>query len=66
MLYNHVSGCVIGAAYGDALGKSTEFMSKWQINNVYGEKIILGKCVQDTHRNAFSKYDWTDDYVFCF
>lgn len=60
-MFTNINGCVIGAAYADALGKSTEFMTKWQINKTYGDKVVLGECVQDNHRDAWDPYDWTDD-----
>ena len=57
----YIIGCVVGAAYADALGKSTEFMSKWQIEKNYGDTVFLGKCIEDDHRSAWDLYDWTDD-----
>ena len=56
-------GCVIGAAYADALGKATEFLTKYQIYKFYGDstKIQLGIVHNDEHRNIWDPFDWTDD-----
>ena len=55
-------GAVMGAAYGDAIGKSTEFMTKWQVNRYYGNgDIVLGNVHRDEHRDTWDPYDWTDD-----
>lgn len=57
-----IEGCVIGAAYADAIGKATEFMELFQIKKYYNnEKFVLGKVHKDEHRNAWDPYDWTDD-----
>lgn len=57
-----ILGCVIGGAYADAIGKSTEFMTKYQINKIYnGLAIKLGVVFDDEHRNTWDPYDWTDD-----
>jgi ADP-ribosylglycohydrolase len=60
---SEIFGCVIGAAYADALGKATEFMELFQIKKRYGSdpKFVLGKIHMDEHRNAWDPFDWTDD-----
>lgn len=54
-------GCIFGGAYADALGKATEFMSKAECVKNYGSRISFEEIVQDFHRDAWDKYDWTDD-----
>ena len=58
-----IKGAVIGAAYADALGKSTEFMMKEDIPFQYkNTKVMkLGISNNDEHRNTWDLYDWTDD-----
>jgi ADP-ribosylglycohydrolase len=58
---DNILGCVFGGAYSDALGKATEFMSKEKAKNVYGNRVTFESIVQDFHRDAWDKYDWTDD-----
>lgn len=58
----HVYGCVFGGAFGDAIGKATEFLSTDQVKKLYPMgKIRFEDIVNDFHRDGWEKTDWTDD-----
>jgi ADP-ribosylglycohydrolase len=58
----NIYGCVFGGAYGDAIGKATEFLSIDQIQKSYPmKKISFSDIIQDGHRDGWDKTDWTDD-----
>ena len=55
-------GTIFGQAVGDALGLSTEFMSKQEVNQFYPNGIEdYSQIVQDDHRRRWQRGDWTDD-----
>lgn len=58
-----IFGCVFGGAYGDAIGKATEFLSPDQVRSMYNpsKKISFDDIVSDFHRDGWEKNDWTDD-----
>ena len=55
-------GTIFGQAVGDALGLSTEFMSKQEVDRFYPTGIEdYSQIVQDDHRRRWQRGDWTDD-----
>lgn len=57
-----IYGCIFGGAYGDAIGKATEFLSPEQVVTSYGtKKITFGGIISDFHRDGWDTTDWTDD-----
>ena len=55
-------GTIFGQAVGDALGLSTEFLSKQEMNRFYPNGIEdYSQIVQDNHRCRWQRGDWTDD-----
>ena len=55
-------GTIFGQAVGDALGLSTEFMSKQEVDCFYPNGIEdYSQIVQDDHRRRWQRGDWTDD-----
>ena len=55
-------GTIFGQAVGDALGLSTEFMSKQEVDRFYPNgKEDYSQIVQDDHRRRWQRGDWTDD-----
>ena len=55
-------GTIFGQAVGDALGLSTEFMSKQEVDRFYPNGIEdYSHIVQDDHRRRWQRGDWTDD-----
>ena len=55
-------GTIFGQAVGDALGLSTEFMSKQEVDRFYPNGIEdYSQIVQDNHRRRWQRGDWTDD-----
>ena len=55
-------GIIFGQAVGDALGLSTEFMSKQEVDRFYPNGIEdYSQIVQDDHRRRWQRGDWTDD-----
>lgn len=55
-------GTIFGQAVGDALGLSTEFMSKQEVEHFYPNGIEdYSQIVQDDHRCRWQRGDWTDD-----
>ena len=55
-------GTIFGQAVGDALGLSTEFMSKQEVDRFYPNGIEdYSQIVQDNHRHRWQRGDWTDD-----
>ena len=55
-------GTIFGQAVGDALGLSTEFMSKQEVGRFYPNGIEdYSQIVQDDHRRRWQRGDWTDD-----
>ena len=55
-------GTIFGQAVGDALGLSTEFMSKQEVDRFYPNGIEdYSQIVQDDHRRRWQRGDWTDD-----
>lgn len=55
-------GTIFGQAIGDALGLSTEFMSKQEVDRFYPNGIEdYSQIVQDDHRRRWQRGDWTDD-----
>lgn len=57
-----IRGVIYGQAIGDALGLSTEFMSKTEIIKAYPNGINTYEDIQtDEHTERWEKGDWTDD-----
>lgn len=55
-------GTIFGQAVGDALGLSTEFMSKQKVDRFYPNGIEdYSQIVQDDHRRRWQRGYWTDD-----
>ena len=55
-------GIIFGQAVGDALGLSTEFMAKQEVERFYPNGIEdYSQIVQDDHRRRWQRGDWTDD-----
>ena len=55
-------GTIFGQAVGDALGLSTEFMSKQEVDCFYPNGLEdYSQIVQDDHRRRWQRGDWTDD-----
>ena len=55
-------GTIFGQAVGDALGLSTEFRSKQEVDRFYPNGIEdYSQIVQDDHRRRWQRGDWTDD-----
>lgn len=55
-------GTIFGQAVGDALGLSTEFMSKQEVDRFYPNGIEdYSQIVQDDHRRRWQRGDWADD-----
>ena len=55
-------GTIFGQAVGDALGLSTEFMSKQEVDRFYPNGIEdYSQIVRDDHRRRWHRGDWTDD-----
>lgn len=61
MSRSRIRNCILGQAYGDSLGLSTEFLNREQINEYYGSEPITHNKFNDSHRSCWKKYDWTDD-----
>jgi len=58
---NKIKGLIFGQAIGDALGLSTEFLSKKEVNIIYKERITYDNILQDDYRKTWKKGEWTDD-----
>jgi ADP-ribosylglycohydrolase len=61
MKEDKIKGLIFGQAIGDALGLSTEFLSKNQVNDVYKGRITYDNIYQDDYRKTWKKGEWTDD-----
>ncbi len=58
-------GTIFGQAVGDALGLSTEFMSKQEVDRLYPNGIEdYSQIVQDDHRRRWQRGDWTDGLLY--
>jgi len=62
---NKISGLLYGQAIGDALGLSTEFLLKKDVNLIYKDNITYDNIYQDEHRKIWKKGEWTDDTDMC-
>jgi ADP-ribosylglycohydrolase len=63
---NRIKGLIFGQAVGDALGLSTEFLSKRDVSLVYkNSNITYDNILQDEHRKMWKKGEWTDDTDMC-
>ena len=61
-LRERILGTIFGQAVGDALGLSTEFMSRQEVDQFYPNGIEdYSQIVQDDHRRRWQRGDWTDD-----
>lgn len=59
---NAIENCMFGQSYGDSIGLATEFMTSEQVQKTYeNDKITHDKIIEDFHRTAWQKGDWTDD-----
>ena len=66
MTSNRIKGLIFGQAIGDALGLSTEFLSKRDVSLVYKDAIFTyDNILQDEHRKIWNKGEWTDDTDMC-
>jgi ADP-ribosylglycohydrolase len=54
---DHISGCLLGGAVGDALGAPVEFLSRAEIQRKYGAPGIIGY----VDRNELGLAEFTDD-----
>ena len=61
MIDDKIKGLIFGQAIGDALGLSTEFLTKRQVDNIYKERITYDNIFQDDYRKTWKKGEWTDD-----
>lgn len=63
LLLDRMAGCLYGNALGDAIGLSTEFMTKDMANFYYDTERSFDcrAFVPDAHRTHFEAGDWTDD-----
>jgi ADP-ribosylglycohydrolase len=56
---------IFSQALSDAIGLTTEFMSKEEVYNTYGDiskkKFSFDMIINDYHRGNWKKGDWTDD-----
>ena len=62
-LSDKIRGLIWGAALGDAVGLSTEFMEKSEAARAYPEATRLSPAsrIEDRHRKRWDQGDWTDD-----
>lgn len=63
LILDRIAGCLYGQALGDAMGVSTEFMTK-DVANFYHDTergLNAEDFLPDQHRLAFETGDWTDD-----
>lgn len=62
-LSEKIRGLIWGAALGDAVGLSTEFMERSEASRMYpkAEKLSPASRVDDRHRKRWKQGDWTDD-----
>ncbi|KAJ3015753.1 hypothetical protein HKX48_004408 [Thoreauomyces humboldtii] len=64
-LKNAIWGCLFGSALGDAMGLSTEFLTKQQAHDIYGpvetRPLSFSRIHQDAHRKKWIAGDFTDD-----
>eukprot|EP00438_Fugacium_kawagutii_P003368 Skav228249 [mRNA] locus=scaffold3112:219765:221879:+ [translate_table: standard] len=62
-LIDKIRGVIWGAALGDAVGLSTEFMEKSEAARAYPEPQGLSPAsrIEDRHRKRWDPGDWTDD-----
>jgi len=62
ILIDKFLGTIYGNAIGDAVGLATEFMTKAEAGDNYGNgPLEYAKIIQDFHRYRWDKGDWTDD-----
>jgi len=65
MVADRVRGLIYGCALGDAVGLATEFLSRRQVQDFYGNNTLLcpqpARVYPDTHRIMWQAGDWTDD-----
>ena len=58
-------GTIFGQAVGDALGLSTEFMSKQEVDRFYPNGIEdYSQIVQDDHRRRWQRREWKDGLLY--
>eukprot|EP00002_Diphylleia_rotans_P009346 TRINITY_DN1946_c0_g1_i3.p1 TRINITY_DN1946_c0_g1~~TRINITY_DN1946_c0_g1_i3.p1 ORF type:complete len:495 (-),score=117.29 TRINITY_DN1946_c0_g1_i3:1010-2494(-) len=62
-LKDMIRGCIFGFAVGDAVGLSTENMTRSQVREVYGEnpKFSFASIQRDSHRVRWDLGSWTDE-----
>ena len=60
---NNTKNIIYSQALGDAIGLATEFMSKNEVYQKYGDikDFNFDMIIQDYHRSTWKKGDWTDD-----
>ena len=63
LILDRIAGCLYGQAIADAMGLSTEFLTKDVANFYYDSERGLNAedFLPDQHRSAFEAGDWTDD-----
>ena len=61
MDHDKIKGLLYGQLIGDALGVSTEFMTKDEVSKIYKNRIIYENIIDDNHRSNWKKGEWTDD-----
>jgi ADP-ribosylglycohydrolase len=53
--------CLLAQAYGDSLGKFTEFLTAEQVQRLYPNGLTMTKGISNGHNDCWSRYEWTDD-----
>lgn len=62
-LANKIIGCIYGAAIGNALGISTDFLSKNECAFYYDkEHLDYSDIINDVHRNSLKKGGWANSF----
>lgn len=62
-LVDKIVGCIYGAAIGDAIGLSTEFLLPDECSFHYkSDEIGFDHMIMDKHRSKWEKGDWTDSF----
>lgn len=62
ILKDRLTGCILGYAIGDALGKGTEFMTRDIVRRRYPNGLrTYGGIIRDSHRSQWKSNQWTND-----
>ncbi len=61
-LTDRIKGCIYGHAIGDAIGLSTEFLTRSMVKDFYPNGVInYSNFIHDKHRSRWKPGEWTDD-----